>query len=597
MRKIPAFLLSLLTLSTLHGQAISVDSPAMTTLPVDTLLFVTFPSDSDTVSVAVMRFGALSLDTSATVIVQRDTQRVYPSGAVTSLVDLEPGWNVIPFEIQSVADTQRYQRQVFRIPPPETLPERPVRILKETMWPGRNMVYYAEDRIVVRFRGSPGGRARFKIPHLTNGWLSMVELPPAEVGGLKGVYEGVYRLQPGDGCHQERVVFRLKGKRGGVKKRRSRGRITVDLTGQPQLLETRNGSNVVFYRPWGEIFMDLPKGVVMKAVADLGNWWKVALSEQRTGFVLKYAARALPRGRAWPMAQLNGIEWDLDSTWLTMSFGLTAQVPFQIVQRTAPEMLSIYFHRAQFHDEWTRYPDSTELIDHMLWEQLADDVLRFDIRLNTTQQWGYRGWYENGLFKLAIRLPPEIERERPFANLIIALDPGHGGKEKGAVGPTGLMEKDVNLIYANYLAELLTAAGAEVHLTRTEDSTMTLKARVDSARAVEAHILVWMHNNSVGWTRQPEEIGGTSTFYTQIQGLPFARAVYPRLVDLGLTPVGTVHRSYYILRQPDPVIFLVEGAFLSHPGDEMFLMDDAQLRRLAEAVFQGMEDYLKMLGK
>jgi N-acetylmuramoyl-L-alanine amidase len=79
--------------------------------------------------------------------------------------------------------------------------------------------------------------------------------------------------------------------------------------------------------------------------------------------------------------------------------------------------------------------------------------------------------------------------------------------------------------------------------------------------------------------------------------LPFARFVYHRLVDLDLIPVGTVHRSYYVLRQTDPVIFLVEGAFLSHPLDEMFLLDDSNLKRLAEAVYQGMEDYLKTLAK
>ncbi|UCH11339.1 MAG: N-acetylmuramoyl-L-alanine amidase [Fidelibacterota bacterium] len=539
----------------------------------------------------------MSLDTAATVLVQGEERRVYPSGAVTGLVDLSPGWNLIPFEIKSKIDTQRFTKRVYRIPPPEILPPRPTRILKETTLPTRDAVYYSEDAIVLRFQGSPGGKARFKIPNLTSGWLPMVELPSEEAGGLAGVYEGVYQLKPGDRCRKERAVIELKGQRGSTKKRRSRGRITVDLSGQPLLMKTVNSSNVVFYKPWGEIFMDLPRGVTVKAVADLGDWWKVAVSEYRTGYLLKYAARALPQGRTWPLVQMNGIEARLDSTWLTLDFGLTGQVPFQIVQRRSPQMLSIYFHRARFHDEWTRYPDSTELIDHIFWEQLTDDVLRFDIHLNMLQQWGYRGWYEAGMFKLAIRQPPVIERERPFANLIIALDPGHGGKEKGAVGPTGLMEKNVNLTYANYLAELLTAAGAEVHLTRIADSTMTLKARVDSARAVGAHILVWMHNNSVGPTRQPEEISGSSTFYTQLQGLPFAQAVYLRLLDLDLIPMGTVHRSYYVLRQTDPVIFLVEGAFLSHPLDEMFLLDDSNLMRLAEAVYQGMEDHLKTLAK
>jgi N-acetylmuramoyl-L-alanine amidase len=580
---LPALLLNLVTLPILKGQIIS---------PIDTLLFITFPSDSDSVAVSIMRFGALSLDTAATVTVQGESRKIYPSGAVTGLVSLEPGWNLLPFEFASEVDTQFYQRKVYRIPPAETLPERPVRILKKTIRPARDAVYFVEDAIVVRFQGSPGGKAWFRIPNLTSGRLPMVELATDNTGGLAGVYEGVYRLKPGDKCRKERVAFGL-----GSKKMRSQGRITVEQTGQPLLLKTKNGSNIVFYRPWGEIFMDLPAGVTLRAVADLGNWWKVAVSEHRTGYILKYSTRELPQGRVWPKARLNGVEMVTDSSWMNLTFTTSDQVPFQIVQRTEPQMLSVYLHRATFHDEWTRYPDSTDLIDHIFWEQVSDDVVRFDVYLNTTQQWGFRGFYEGGMFKLAIRQPPAIKRERPFANLIIALDPGHGGKEWGAVGPTGLKEKDINLTYTNYLAGLLEAAGAEVHITRPFDTTMTLRARVEKAREVGAHILVWLHNNSVGWTREPEEIGGASMFYTHLQGWPFARAVYWRLLDLDLIPVGTVHRSYYVLRQPDPVVFLVEGAFLSNPGDEMFLLKDANLKRLAQAVYLGMEDYLKTLGE
>jgi N-acetylmuramoyl-L-alanine amidase len=79
--------------------------------------------------------------------------------------------------------------------------------------------------------------------------------------------------------------------------------------------------------------------------------------------------------------------------------------------------------------------------------------------------------------------------------------------------------------------------------------------------------------------------------------MPFAMYVYPELLDLGLKPFGRVHRSYYITRQSDMVVFLVEGAFLSHPEDEIFLMDRGNLQHLAQAVFDGMEKYLRFLAK
>ena len=144
---------------------------------------------------------------------------------------------------------------------------------------------------------------------------------------------------------------------------------------------------------------------------------------------------------------------------------------------------------------------------------------------------------------------------------------------------------------------MLENAGAEVVLTRSADTTMFLSPRVQIARDAGAHILVWMHNNSTGLSRPPLDVQGTSTFYTNIQGLPFSQAVYPHLLELGLEPQGIVHRSYYVTRQTYPVIYLVEGAFLSHPDDEIFLMESENLRRLAAAVYEGLRDRLEALAE
>ena len=561
----------------------------------DSLLTVTFPADGDTVVTEMIRYGAKAADTSLAVFVNGEQQLVYPSGAVVGLLALEPGWNQLSFRAETPAHSDEIVVRVYRISAPVTLPSTPTRILVDSIKPSANVTFYTGDRLIVRFQGSPGGKATFKIDHLTDGKQPMVELRPQEVGGLAGVYEGVYTIKPTDHCERERIVFWLKGKKGLRKKRRSQARVSVSMTDQPVIVKTVGSSNLVYYRPGSEIYMDLPKGIALKAVADLGRWWKVAVSSTRQGYILNESVTPMPRGRDLPAAALSSISSKVDSNWVTLTFGLSNRVPYRLSQDSSPERLSVTFHRAHFADEWTQYPYQDGLIDHFTWEQLSDDLLRLDITLSTRQQWGFRGWYEGTQFKLAIRRPPRIEREIPFANLIIALDPGHGGEHTGAVGATGLLEKDVNLIYARYLAELLTRGGAKVILTRTVDSTMTLKERVDIARAAQAHILVWLHNNAVGDSRPPLLVSGTSAFYTHPQGLPFVRAIYPHLLALGLEPRGQIRRSYYVTRQTDLVVYLVEGAFLTHPLDEMFLLEDANLRKLARAVYQGLEDHLKTL--
>ena len=155
------------------------------------------------------------------------------------------------------------------------------------------------------------------------------------------------------------------------------------------------------------------------------------------------------------------------------------------------------------------------------------------------------------------------------------------------------MEKDVNLSYANTLADLLERAGARVVLTRTTDSTMTLKERVDIARAANAHIFCWLHNNSIGGASNPLAVRGTSTYFTVPQNQRLSEVIYDRLLDLRLDPFGHIQSSYYVTRQTDMLIVLVEGAFMSHPHDEMLLLDDNFLDSLAKAVFLGLEDFCR----
>jgi len=558
----------------------------------DDLLRITYPADSSTFTVERVRFGAWSKDTTAVATVAQDTLRVYSSGAFTGLLKLRPGWNAIPFRVEGVLGYQEDTLHIYRVPPLESLPEIPTVISDTLMVPVGDMKFYARDEIVVRFVGSPGGQASFKIKGLTGGKLPMVELPSERAKGLQGVYEGVYRIKETDKCARKPVVFYLKGRNGKKIKRKSPGRITVRQTGQPYLVETSDSSNLARYSPNGEIFMDLPEGIVFPVIAEENQTVKIRIAENRSAYVSRNTIRKLPTGMALPKAALYGISSETDSNWIVIRFRLSEKIPFRLVQRTTPERLSIYFYRTHFQDEWTVYPYPDSLIHHFDWEQEADDVLRFDIYFATTQQWGFRGWYEGNIFKVAIRRPPEIDKSMPFAGLTIALDAGHGGEQQGAVGATGLMEKDVNLVYTHYLAQLLSAQGARVVITRPDDRTLSLAKRMEIARNANANLFVWLHNNSTALARGPHERYGTSAYYTNLQGMPFAKIVYPRLLETGLAPEGLVHRSYYITRQTDMPVFLVEGAFLSNPEDEMFLMKDDNLRALAQAVFNGLRDYL-----
>ncbi|MDJ0785956.1 MAG: N-acetylmuramoyl-L-alanine amidase [Myxococcota bacterium] len=89
------------------------------------------------------------------------------------------------------------------------------------------------------------------------------------------------------------------------------------------------------------------------------------------------------------------------------------------------------------------------------------------------------------------RLPLEL---RPVQKVVI--DPGHGGKDPGAVGLNGLREKDVNLVVAKDLAERLRARGFDTFLTRTGDETLSLEERTARAEGAQGDVFVSIHANA-----------------------------------------------------------------------------------------------------
>lgn len=107
------------------------------------------------------------------------------------------------------------------------------------------------------------------------------------------------------------------------------------------------------------------------------------------------------------------------------------------------------------------------------------------------------------------RVVVDVLRDRPRkarpGRLVsrVALDPGHGGKETGAIGPTGLREKDVVLEIAKRSAVLLSKAGISTLLTRSDDTQVSLEERTARANAFDADLFVSIHcNASEGHTRR-----------------------------------------------------------------------------------------------
>jgi N-acetylmuramoyl-L-alanine amidase len=218
----------------------------------------------------------------------------------------------------------------------------------------------------------------------------------------------------------------------------------------------------------------------------------------------------------------------------------------------------------------------------------------------------------------------------------IVLDPGHGGRDTGTIGPTGLREKEVTLDVAKRLAALVQERmGSEVTLTRSEDESVPLKERTKRANQERADLFVSIHVNSSDY----KSVNGVETFYLnltrsradlevaarenagssqtihELSGLVEKIALDDKLQesrDLATYMQAAVHnlalkhdsgaRNRGVKKAPFVVLIgaqmpsvLVELGFISNAREEELMKTSAYRQEIAEALYEGISGYANTL--
>ncbi|MHB1921829.1 MAG: N-acetylmuramoyl-L-alanine amidase family protein, partial [Chitinophagaceae bacterium] len=188
---------------------------------------------------------------------------------------------------------------------------------------------------------------------------------------------------------------------------------------------------------------------------------------------------------------------------------------------------------------------------------------------------------------IRIKRPP---KSLHLKNLTIGIDPGHGGTNYGAQGPTGVWEKQLSLAISLKLRTDLQNAGAKVIMTRTTDTTFNNGDRILFFRKIDPDLLVSIHLNS---SSDPVHTMGTSTYYRYVGFRPLSLDIYRRMVGLGLAEKGNVGSFNFMLNGPTEYPnALVETLFLSNPQEEMKALDPLFQEKMARAIVQGIRDFL-----
>lgn len=256
--------------------------------------------------------------------------------------------------------------------------------------------------------------------------------------------------------------------------------------------------------------------------------------------------------------------------------------------------------------------------DDILGDKIKD-ILAQDNQKNTPKQKGINHY------------------QRKKRRIIVVLDPGHGGEDSGAVGPSGLKEKNVVLAIARETRKHLEAKGYKVYMTRNEDVFIPLRVRVAKARSLKADVFVSIHADA--FTKPTAR--GTGVFALSQKGATSEAARYlantqnaadniggviekvgNKMVDntlFDLTQTATIndslklgkfvlnlfskinplHRgsveqaSFAVLKAPDIPSILVETAFISNPIEEQKLAGQKFRTQCAKAITEGIDTYFR----
>ncbi|MFH1830771.1 MAG: N-acetylmuramoyl-L-alanine amidase [Pseudomonadota bacterium] len=349
---------------------------------------------------------------------------------------------------------------------------------------------------------------------------------------------------------------------------------------------------------------------------------------------------------AFNRATLTGVSIGQSDKGATVELNLDRDVEYSVEYtelgrrtRSPPELDIVLLH-AKAAGDLTR--EATFASAYIASYKIKNLLLSSGIRITFTLTPQTRYEVTKRETGLAIRFGNETKASpSPSSSLSsfrIVIDPGHGGEDEGAVGPSGTLEKDITLAMAKPLAKRLRGElSANVWLTRNDDRTLTLEQRNTFAVGKKADLFISIHANA----STDKSASGIETYYlnnatdeaaaklaarensssgkklsevehiisTMLQNYDAAQSLdLATEVQAGLTKrikssLGKVKNRgvrsamFYVLVGAKCPAILVEAAFISNPKEEQLLKDKKYQKNVATAITDGVKKYLKLREK
>ena len=411
------------------------------------------------------------------------------------------------------------------------------------------------------------------------------------------LYVGLYRIEANDQFYQEhpRYVMQKEGKSLTVA---SPAAITV--LRQPQIAHTVHKDTITRVAPDLARLTPLPEGVRLIVDGYQGENIRCRYAPNKHIWIKKEDLSLGDSTGPAPDSVARTIQVKEDSYGETVVIPLNQRLPFLVEQNLKTNHLNVKIYGALADTDWIyQAPDggNSKLIENVSWKQPEDGVYQVDIDLTGSRQWGYFADFEDNNLNLHIKYPPRLKpiaEEAPMRlqGLSICLDPGHGGKETGAIGPSAIREAEINLAIALKFRDLLVAEGATVYMTREGDVDVSLNDRVDFAKAKNVDLLISIHNNALPDGRDPNKEHGTSSYWYHPQSQELAASLKnAEAKELGFPDIGARYQNLALCRPTNMPAVLVEVGFVCNPDEYAKLISPASQQAAAQGMLKGLINY------
>ncbi|UQS83532.1 N-acetylmuramoyl-L-alanine amidase [Bombilactobacillus thymidiniphilus] len=210
----------------------------------------------------------------------------------------------------------------------------------------------------------------------------------------------------------------------------------------------------------------------------------------------------------------------------------------------------------------------------------------YKIRLNS----GLEGYIDSGMVSISDTEHAIKTAATQLSEATIVIDPGHGGRDTGAISANKKYEKTYTLKTAQLLQQKLQQAGANVVMTRDSDSDTRLATRARTANKLNADAFISLHFDS---SNNKQASGTTTYYYYPDKDKRLADCINQKLTQISLPNRGTHFGNYEVTRENEQPAILIEGGYLSSKHDFKKISSSQYQEQLADSIFKGLVEYFK----